>query len=53
MSDFLRYTERAVYKWIRQLETMGILFTNKHKGVVYIFIKPKKRLYKYSKSVQT
>lgn len=40
ISNFFKCTERAVYKWIRELENAGALFTKKHMGEKYIFIKP-------------
>lgn len=40
ISDLFNCTHRVVYKWIRQLEDMGLIFTKKHKCEKYIFIKP-------------
>ncbi|MGH4117403.1 hypothetical protein [Clostridium sp.] len=40
ISDLFNCTQRVVYKWLRQLEDMGLIFTKKHKGEKYIFIKP-------------
>jgi len=40
ISNLFNCTPRVVYKWLRQLEDMGLIFIKKYKGEKYIFIKP-------------
>jgi hypothetical protein len=40
ISNLFKCTQRVVYKWLRQLETMGVIFIIKSNGEKYIFINP-------------